>query len=423
MFEYLIPNALAQGATKASEADSTGTLGGIILYIWTHLDNWIMGLVVLFIFYMIGKALSKSTTNYLMKARGESMPENALVLVDRLVKIAIISIGIVIAGSLNGIELGVVLGAIGFGFGFALKDIIGNMIASVMMLAQKHVSIGDLVEVAGTTGTISSIDTRVTVLQSLEGHKIIIPNQQMINEKITSYTSNPFRRLEIFTYISWDSDLEKGMAVVREVLNQYSEIAKEPEPSVLLDNIEDESNFAIRVLFWIESSKNWLDIQSNLQHRIITAFMASGIDIAYPVRSLTISQNVHDTLEAVKNIREGKVVDDYVNDFTDEQMMAAAKATKDLYVPSRLKVNSPSIPIAQNVPVQSSVAKQEIPVAPDAPKIDLEPKELKSQPVVYGPIQEKNIINETISSAPEGSQLDLNPEVESTKSTLPLLIH
>ena len=394
MFDILIPNAFAQASSTVAEKDQAGTLGGIILYIWEHLDNWLVGLIILVIFYIIGKALSRSTTNYMMKVRGESMPENALVLVDRLVKIAIISIGIVIAGSLNGIDLAVVLGAIGFGFGFALKDIIGNMISSVLMLAQKHVNIGDMVEVAGTIGTISSIDTRVTVLQSLDGHKVIIPNQQMINEKITSYTSNPFRRLEIFTYISWDSDLEKGMSIVREVLNQYSEIAKEPQPSVLLDNIEDESNFAIRVLFWIESGKNWLDIQSNLHHRIITAFMASGIDIAYPVRSLTISQNVHDTLMNVKNIKEGVVTEDYVNNFTEEQMMENVKATKDLYVPSRLSV-SPSQPSVNVPPISQSPESKEIPVAPGAPKIDLNPADAILPKMVYGPVQQKFNQNQT----------------------------
>lgn len=393
MLDFLIPQAFAQASNTANNEtqEEPGALGNALLYVWNNLDNWIAGIIVLILFFVMARALSKSATNYLMRARGESMPENALVLVDRLVKVTIISVGIVIAGSLNGVDLAIILGAVGFGLGFAMKDIIGNMMSSVLMLSQKHVNIGDLVEVAGTTGTISNIDTRVTVLQSLDGHKVIIPNQQMINEKIVSYTSNPFRRLEIFTYISWDSDLEKGMSIVREVLDHYSEIAKTPEPSVLLDNIEDESNFAIRVLFWIESGKDWLPIQSNLHHRIITAFMASGIDIAYPVRSLTISQNIHDTLENVKNIREGKVVEDYVNDFTDEQLIEKVKATKDLYVPSRLKSTSQAQSAAPNILTPSTPPpSSEIPVAPGAKKIEIDLDEKVSKhPLVYGPVQQK----------------------------------
>lgn len=377
LIDLLIPQAFAQSTTNSNQPESAGGLGGVLQFIWDNFDNWIAGIFIVAIFYILAKAASKSATRYLVNVRGEEVPENALVLVDRLVMIAIISVGLVIAGSINGIQLATVLGAIGLGVGFALKDIIGNMVSSVIMLAQKHVNIGDLVDVAGTTGTIWSIDTRVTVLQSLDGHKVIIPNQQMINEKITSYTSNPFRRLEIFTYISWDSDLEKGMNLVREVINQYDEILKNPEPSVLLDNIEDESNFAIRVLFWIDSNKNWLDIQSNLHHRILKAFAAGGVSIAYPVRSLTISENVHDTLEAMKQIKEGVVPTDITPDLSDAALMRAAKSTKDVIVPQRLKEEVPAN-VMQNQPAPPSlqpapVPVNEIPVAPGAKRIDLNP--------------------------------------------------
>lgn len=377
MIEYFIPSAYAQATTNNSgvESDAVGGLAGVLHYIWTNLDNWIAGIVIVTIFYVIARTSSKAAKTHLLHAKGEAMPENALVLVDRLIMIGIMLVGIVIAGSINGIQLGTVLGAVGLGLGFALKDIIGNMISSVMMLAQKHVSIGDLVEVDGTLGTIMSIDTRVTVLQSLEGQKIVIPNQQMINQSITSYTSNPFRRLEIFTYISWDSDVEQGMNLIREVINQDADILKKPEPMVLLDNIEDESNIAIRVLFWVESNKKWLVVKSNLHHRIIKAFAQVGIQVAYPVRSLTISENIHDSLLNFKHVKEGVVPEEESTVLSDEQVMAAAMSTKDLKkVPYPVELKQPlaEVPVLNQAP--GSEAHTEIPLAPNAPKISLDPE-------------------------------------------------
>lgn len=395
MIDYFIPKAFAQVGSQAGvDEEAAGSLGAVIHFIWSNLDNWIGGVIIVIIFYFIAKTSSKAATNRLLHAKGEEMPENALVLVDRLIMIGIMLVGLVIAGSINGIQLGTVLGAVGLGLGFALKDIIGNMISSVIMLAQKHVSIGDLVEVEGTLGTIMSIDTRVTVLQSLEGQKIVIPNQQMINQSITSYTSNPFRRLEIFTYISWDNDVEKGMNLIREVINQDADILKKPEPMVLLDNIEDESNIAIRVLFWVESNKKWLVIKSNLHHRIIKAFGEVGIQVAYPVRSLTISENIHDTLLNFKRVKDGMVPEEQSDKISNKDLIAAALSTKDLKrVPYSLSSDQP-LPGPDSMNEASAAEIQrEIPLAPDAPKISLEPE--MSSPTVLNNVPSANIAGAT----------------------------
>jgi small-conductance mechanosensitive channel len=328
--ELLIPSAYAQSAaTKAAEDAPTG-LAAMASYIITHFPLWFAGIVIVVITFGLAQWMSGSVREHIVRSRGEEISENALAFIEKVLRVAVLVIGVTIAFAINGLNFTAVVGALSLGVGFAIKDILGNFISSLVMLAQNRIRIGDLIEVGSIKGTIESIDTRVTVIRGIDGRQVVIPNQEMMNSTIVNYMANPTRRLELYTYVSWDSDVEKGINLVRQVLDENTDVLKEPQPLVLLDNIEDSSNYAIRVLFWVDTAKKkWLTIRSNVHYRIIKAFEKAGIDIAYPVQSLAISQDVHNTLTAMKNIKEGLTPDDPQQP-TEEQLIEAAKSTANL---------------------------------------------------------------------------------------------
>ncbi len=117
-----------------------------------------------------------------------------------------------IALAINGLNFTAVIGALSLGIGFALKDIIGNFISGVIMLAQNRINIGDFIKVKDILGTIVSIDTRATILQAIDGTEVVIPNQIMLGETLISYTTNPFRRIDLGVGVDYKTNLPRSPA-------------------------------------------------------------------------------------------------------------------------------------------------------------------------------------------------------------------
>lgn len=312
MWIELIPQALAATGTAAKSASVVGASGqgdgltGLLSFLLSHMAGWIGGILILAIFFALSKVASQRAKEKIINAKGEETPENALVLVERLTKIGVMAVGIVIAGAINGVNVGTVIGAISLGIGFALKDIIGNMISSIVMLAQNRIRIGDFVQINDILGTIVGIDTRVTVIQSIDGSQVVVPNQIMLNQILISYTTNPFRRLQVDVGVDYNTDLAKATALVKGVLDTHPDVVSKP-PSMVLVNEFADSSINLRLFFWIESKKNWQMIRSNVAYRIRKALKEAGINIPFPIRTLKIDEDDKAFLKTMDSLKKGLI--------------------------------------------------------------------------------------------------------------------
>ncbi len=311
MFNALIPAAHAQGFTglannaaeKGTEAATSG-LEGLVSYVFNNIDNWIAGIVVALIFFILSKMAAKAIKEAIINKKGEDVQEASLVLVERITVISITGVGLTIALAINGLNFTALVGAFSLGVGFALKDIIGNFISGVIMLSQDQVRIGHFIKTQSVMGKIVSIDTRATVLKAIDGTEVVIPNQNMLNQTIINYSINPFRRVEVITYVSWDSDLNKAIDLIHEVLNQNEDILKVPKSNVFLHNLEDDANLVIRVLFWVETGKKWLQVRSDVHRAILATFDKNGIQIDYSIRTLKLGREERSYLGSALGVRE-----------------------------------------------------------------------------------------------------------------------
>ena len=349
-----IPKAYAATVPAAANAANAPLLGGetgvkslskFSTFIFDHIDMWAAGAAI-----VIGSAILAK----MIRAKGEEVQENALVLVERMTKMGILVIGITIALAINGLNFTAVIGAASLGIGFALKSFIENFISSVMMLAQNRIRIGDLVEINGFVGRIVSIDMRTTVLQQLDGPMVTIPNQTMLSSVWTSDSAIPFRRMELLVGVAYETDIPTATSIIKGVIAKYPDIVPKPEASVMVDAFAD-SSITIKVWFWVESTKPFLVVRSNLANRIKKAFDKVGINITCPVRILKFDQDDPALLKTIDSIKKG-IIPEPKPKLSTEQMAEAALLTAD----------TPKIPMNVFAPPKPAVVP--IPVAPPTPQ-------------------------------------------------------
>lgn len=315
--EKFIPSAYAQTigqqikttAIAGEQAAVEGTTSGLqqlLLFIVNNIDNWIAGIVILFFTWILAKMAANTIKNAIIKKKGEEIQESILILVERVTKTIVIIVGVTIAAAVNGFNFTAVIGALSLGIGFALKDIIGTFISSIILLSQDRIKIGDLIKIGDILGTIISIDTRVTVLQAIDGTEVVIPNSEMLNQTLISFSTNPFRRVELVVGVDYNTDLPMVTSLIKGIIEKDHDIVPKPESLVLVDQFGD-SSINIKIFFWIESHKNWLKIRSNLAHRIKKTFNELGISIPFPIRTLKLDEDDRSFLKTMDSMKKGYV--------------------------------------------------------------------------------------------------------------------
>lgn len=191
---------------------------------------------------------------------------------------------------INLTALAVVGGAIGIGIGFGLQKIASNFISGLILLFEKSVEEGDLVELDdGATGFVRRISARYTLVETLENRELMIPNEDFITKRVTNWTfSNTLGRIGIDIGVSYGSDLDKTYELVLEAANEHPSCSKNPAPECYLVDFGDSGvNFTL--YFWVEDIiKGRKRPRSDVLFSIWRKFHEHGIEIPFPQRDLHI---------------------------------------------------------------------------------------------------------------------------------------
>lgn len=209
--------------------------------------------------------------------------------VKKLIHYGVVLIGFLIALSLLGLSLQhfiVVLGAFGVGIGFGLQDIVNNFLSGLILLFERPIKVGDGVLIDGEYGTVLRIGLRSTVVKSLDEAELIVPNSQMISQKVTNWTlSNRRVRVVIPIGVAYGSDLEKVLAILTDVSSEHPLVLKRPKPSPLFIHFGGSSlDFELRV--WISNVDDRLEIKNDLLLAIDRRFREEGVEIPFPQHDL-----------------------------------------------------------------------------------------------------------------------------------------
>ncbi|MBN1495050.1 mechanosensitive ion channel [Candidatus Peregrinibacteria bacterium] len=287
LVEFLlgIHTVYAQVGTSATQVkdETQAQLAGILDFVIVKIPSFIAAFIVFVLFFLISKAI-KGIVESRMSAAFEEHKE-VQILAGRTAAAVTLIIGATVALNIAGIDLTVIIAAAGFGIGFALRDIITNFLAGVMILAQKHFTIGDMIKVDGTLGKIIDIQARATILKAIDGTKVIVPNSQLFTKQVKSFTSNPFRRIEVGVCASYGEDIELAIKTCYAVAQHTKGVLMEPKPVVLVTEWGD-NNVDMVVRAWVDSKSAWLKIKSDLTLKLLQAF--DNMNIRYDFHRVTL---------------------------------------------------------------------------------------------------------------------------------------
>jgi potassium efflux system protein len=211
--------------------------------------------------------------------------------ITKLLNYFMILIGILISMGVIGIDLksfAVMGGALGVGIGFGMQDIVNNFISGLILLFERPIRVGDRIDAGSQIGIVQKIGLRSTIVETLDQAQLIIPNSQLISEKVTNWThSGTVARLKISVGVAYGSDMDLVFDTLTAAALANPHVLKDPKPVALLKEFGDSSlNLELRV--WLADVNKNRIAQSEISREILRRFDEAGIDIPFPQRDVRL---------------------------------------------------------------------------------------------------------------------------------------
>ena len=218
-----------------------------------------------------------------------SLPRGVGNSVSTLSYYGLVILGLLFALAAAGFEtsqFAIVFGALSVGIGFGLQNVVNNFVSGLILMFERPVQPGDIVEVSGTSGKVRDIGMRATTLTTFEGADVIVPNGTLLSEKLINWTlSDMNRRIDVDIGVSYDADPRRVLELLAEVARGTPGIAPEPAPAVLFAGFGASAlEFGIRA--WTNNFGDWVPIRTEMNARVLEALRSEGIEIPFPQQDL-----------------------------------------------------------------------------------------------------------------------------------------
>lgn len=264
------------------------SLGKAKLNLWLILQGAGAVLVTLLVALWISGVIEAR----LLSAQG--LDGNLRLVFGRLARALLILLAVLIGLPLVGIDLtmlSVFGGALGIGLGFGLQKIAANYVSGFIILLDRSVRIGNLIDVAGQRGIVSRITTRYTLLRGMTGVEMIVPNEMLVSSVISNETfTDPKVRIATQVQVAYGTDMERAMAILVEAARAQPRVLADPPPKAFLVAFAD-SGINLELGFWIgDPEEGSMQIKSDIHLAIWKAFKDAGIEIPFPQREVRLLQ-------------------------------------------------------------------------------------------------------------------------------------
>ena len=177
-----------------------------------------------------------------------------------------------------------VLGAAGLAIGLAFQGTFSNFASGVMLLLFRPISVGDFVEVGGTSGTVKGIGIFSTTMNTPDNVRTIVPNSQIFGETIKNFSANDTRRIDLVIGVDYGDDLQLAKDTILRVVRADDRVLDDPEPLVAVDELGGSSvNFVVRP--WVKTPDYW-DARRDLLRDLKEEVEAAGLSFPFPQRDV-----------------------------------------------------------------------------------------------------------------------------------------
>jgi small-conductance mechanosensitive channel len=186
--------------------------------------------------------------------RRTSTEPHVELLLAKLAYSAVATVGVVVALSVGGVNLGVLVGSLGLAtvaLGFALQDIVSNFAAGIVLLLEHPFTRGDHIATNGAEGTVEDIRVRATQLRSPDGQRVLVPNKQLFTNVLTNSSATMRRRVEVLLDFPYGQDAARARELLLAAAAGVDGVSDDPAPRLLTEDL-GETALSLRLWFWVD---------------------------------------------------------------------------------------------------------------------------------------------------------------------------
>jgi small conductance mechanosensitive channel len=256
-----------------------------------NLAQLIKNLSIAILIFIVGRWASGKVANITEKVMEKSkVDETIRKFLTRLVHIGLLTFVIISCLSKLGFEttnIAAILAAAGLAIGLALQSTLSNFACGVMLVLFKPYKVGDFVEISGTMGVVKEIHIFNTVIITGDNIIIYLPNSSVSGGKISNYSTNPTRRIDLVISCSYNDSLLDVKNCLNEIIDNHPQILKDPAPVIAVADLSEMGvNFFVRP--WVKTADYWT-VRWDLLEKIRLAFVEKGFKT--PSRNIIIQEN------------------------------------------------------------------------------------------------------------------------------------
>jgi small conductance mechanosensitive channel len=217
-----------------------------------QLPNLLGALVVLLLTGVAARLVRRWMERALVRADAE---RHVRVVVATLASYVAVAIGLVVALSIGGVNLGILIGSLGLAtvaLGFALQDIVSNFTAGIVLLLEHPFTEGDHIAIDEAEGEVEEIQVRATRLRAPDGQLVIVPNKLLFTQVVTNSTATMRRRVEVPLEVPYGQDVARARELVLAAAAAVEGVSTDPAPRLLTQDLGQDAR-SLRLTFWVDS--------------------------------------------------------------------------------------------------------------------------------------------------------------------------
>lgn len=226
--------------------------------------------------------------------RTQGLTATSKVLINKIVRVTLVSLALLVGITTAGVDLSLLAvfgGAVGLGVGFGLQKGVSNLFSGMLLLLDKSIKPGDIIELEGTFGWVDQMGARYTSIVTRDNKSFLVPNEDFITQQVVNWShGNTLVRLEVEFGVDYRSDPHKVKDIAEKAAIAHERICEDPLPICHLVEFGDSSlNFKLR--FWIKDAhKGVTNMREAVMLALWDAFKENDIAIPYPHREVYIHE-------------------------------------------------------------------------------------------------------------------------------------
>lgn len=250
------------------------------IYAVDFVANLLIAVVVFLVFYALWLIINRFLRPILLRGNTD---ETTIAFFETILKYLVLGLGVIIALDAIGIQTaGIIasLGIAGLTIGFAAKDALSNLIAGLLIFFDRPFVIGDLVEIDDHYGTVEKITLRSTRIVTRDGKMLAVPNIEIINKTVASYTNFPNLRLDVAITIAPEEDINRTRRLLLSIVEDDSDYLDKPPPRVVVTEVNDY-NITVELQAWLRDERQHIEKRFDLREKMFELLMRENIDMPY----------------------------------------------------------------------------------------------------------------------------------------------